>query len=267
MTGKSGCVHVIFDDMVRFLESFFDIAIIRVGIIDVAFLGGIVASSHSESAYRRPLPAGVAGRMTGASGARPLRRSTTKGMFFPFHDERPQCLFADVLTFSYDDSAYFGAFLVGLIVQKSLSRSHKETAVTTAGQVLDVLVFPGDDVDDSGDGSGFRGVDLFDARVCIGASEKLGVEHVWNDIVDAEFCYAGCLRPGQYSRKVRFPDNSEIFSCSVYSCQVCHSMYILSFAPNDRGIAIDADLRYLSGFILEQFSAGNKAIEEENPQN
>jgi hypothetical protein len=44
-------------------------------------------------------------------------------------------------------------------------------------------------------------------------------------------------------------------------------MYILSFAPNDCGIATDADLRYLSEFILEQFPAGNKAIEEENAQN
>jgi hypothetical protein len=40
-------------------------------------------------------------------------------------------------------------------------------------------------------------------------------------------------------------------------------MHVLSFTPNDRGIAIDADLRFSFGFILEQFSAGNKAIEEE----
>jgi hypothetical protein len=38
-------------------------------------------------------------------------------------------------------------------------------------------------------------------------------------------------------------------------------MHVLSFTPNDREIAMDADLRFLSGFILEQFSAGNKAIE------
>jgi hypothetical protein len=44
-------------------------------------------------------------------------------------------------------------------------------------------------------------------------------------------------------------------------------MYVLSFAPNDCGIAIDADLRYLSGFILEQVSAEKKAIKEGNPQN
>jgi hypothetical protein len=44
-------------------------------------------------------------------------------------------------------------------------------------------------------------------------------------------------------------------------------MYILSFAPNDCGIAGDADLRTLSEFILEQFSAENIAIEEENAQN
>jgi len=44
-------------------------------------------------------------------------------------------------------------------------------------------------------------------------------------------------------------------------------MYILSFALNDRGIAIDVDPRMLSGFILEQFYARNKAIEEENAQN
>jgi len=40
-------------------------------------------------------------------------------------------------------------------------------------------------------------------------------------------------------------------------------MYVLSFMPNDRGIAIDADLRFLYLFILDQFSPGNKAIKEE----
>jgi hypothetical protein len=40
-------------------------------------------------------------------------------------------------------------------------------------------------------------------------------------------------------------------------------MHFLSFAWKDRGTVIDADLRFLSGFILEQFSAGNKAIAEE----
>ena len=40
-------------------------------------------------------------------------------------------------------------------------------------------------------------------------------------------------------------------------------MYVLSFIPNDRVIAIDADISFLSGFILKQFSAGNKAIKEE----
>jgi hypothetical protein len=37
-------------------------------------------------------------------------------------------------------------------------------------------------------------------------------------------------------------------------------MHFLSFAWKDRRIVIDADLRFLSGSILEQFSAGNKAI-------
>jgi hypothetical protein len=32
-----------------------------------------------------------------------------------------------------------------------------------------------------------------------------------------------------------------------------------SFAWKDRGIVIDADIRFSSGFILEQFSPGNKA--------
>jgi len=40
-------------------------------------------------------------------------------------------------------------------------------------------------------------------------------------------------------------------------------MHVLSFTPNDCGIANDADIRFLSRFILEQFPAGNKAIEEE----
>ena len=39
-------------------------------------------------------------------------------------------------------------------------------------------------------------------------------------------------------------------------------MPVLSCTPNDREIAIDADLRFLSGLILEQFPAKNKAIEE-----
>jgi hypothetical protein len=42
---------------------------------------------------------------------------------------------------------------------------------------------------------------------------------------------------------------------------------VLSFAPNDCGIAGEADLRNLSGFILEQFSVGKKANEEKNSQN
>ena len=40
-------------------------------------------------------------------------------------------------------------------------------------------------------------------------------------------------------------------------------MHFLSFARKDRGIVIDADLRFISGFILEQFSAENKAIKKE----
>jgi hypothetical protein len=40
-------------------------------------------------------------------------------------------------------------------------------------------------------------------------------------------------------------------------------MRTLSNIPIDRGIAIDANLRLLSGFILEHFSAGDKAIETE----
>jgi len=40
-------------------------------------------------------------------------------------------------------------------------------------------------------------------------------------------------------------------------------MHSPSFAWKDRGTAIDADLRSISGFILGQFPAGNKAIKEE----
>ena len=40
-------------------------------------------------------------------------------------------------------------------------------------------------------------------------------------------------------------------------------MHFLSFAWKDRAIVIDADLRFISGFILEQLSAENKAIDEE----
>jgi hypothetical protein len=37
-------------------------------------------------------------------------------------------------------------------------------------------------------------------------------------------------------------------------------MHFLSYAWKDHGIAIDADLRPLSGFILERFPSRNKAI-------
>jgi hypothetical protein len=40
-------------------------------------------------------------------------------------------------------------------------------------------------------------------------------------------------------------------------------MHSPSFAWKDRGIVVDADLRFISGFILEQFPPGNKALEEE----
>jgi hypothetical protein len=40
-------------------------------------------------------------------------------------------------------------------------------------------------------------------------------------------------------------------------------MHSPSFARKDRGIVIDADIRFSFGFILEQFPPGNKAIEEE----
>jgi len=44
MTGKGGRVHIKFDDMVGFPETFFDIAIINIGIGNVPFFGRIVAS-------------------------------------------------------------------------------------------------------------------------------------------------------------------------------------------------------------------------------
>jgi hypothetical protein len=40
-------------------------------------------------------------------------------------------------------------------------------------------------------------------------------------------------------------------------------MYILSFTPNESGPAVDDGLRFLSGFILKQFPAGNKVLKEE----
>jgi hypothetical protein len=96
---------------------------------------------------------------------------------------------------------------------KTLGSSHS----AAAAQVLHVLVFPGYDIGDSRDGPGAFGVDALDARIRIRAPQKLGVEHVWNDIVDAEFCYAGCLCPGQDSWKIGFPDDLEIFSGSIRS--------------------------------------------------
>jgi hypothetical protein len=39
-----------------------------------------------------------------------------------------------------------------------------------------------------------------------------------DDVVDAEFDNTGCLRPGQHSRKIRFPDDLEFPPGSVYSC-------------------------------------------------
>jgi hypothetical protein len=40
-------------------------------------------------------------------------------------------------------------------------------------------------------------------------------------------------------------------------------MHSPSFAWKDRGIVVDADLCFISGFILEQFPPGNKVLEEE----
>ena len=40
-------------------------------------------------------------------------------------------------------------------------------------------------------------------------------------------------------------------------------MHSPSFAWKDLGIVIDADIRFSSGLILEQFPPGKKAIEEE----
>ena len=40
-------------------------------------------------------------------------------------------------------------------------------------------------------------------------------------------------------------------------------MYVLSFTPNECGIAVDADLRFFYRYILEQLSAGNKAIKKQ----
>jgi hypothetical protein len=102
------------------------------------------------------------------------------------HLECPQSFLADVFILGHYNNADLGAFLVGKIVQKGLWRSHRESAAT-AVQVLEVLIFPGDDIDDSRDGACPRCVDAFDARVRIGAPEKLGVEHVWNNIIDTEF--------------------------------------------------------------------------------
>ena len=78
------------------------------------------------------------------------------GQHFPVHNKRAQGLFADLLIFGYDDNAYFGPFLVGEVAQKTLAGSSAHTAAST--QVLDVLVFPGDDVDDSWNCLGFRNV-------------------------------------------------------------------------------------------------------------
>jgi hypothetical protein len=53
MAGKSGRVHVIFDDVIGFPETFFNIAIIDIGIGDIALLGRVVAPSHAEASSTR----------------------------------------------------------------------------------------------------------------------------------------------------------------------------------------------------------------------
>ena len=93
--------------------------------------------------------------MTGRIRLSSFAQIYNKRQHFPFHVERAQSLFADIFIFGYDDDADFGPFLVGEVAQKTLGRSHPAAAT----QVLDVLVFPGDDIDDSRDGPGFRGVD------------------------------------------------------------------------------------------------------------
>jgi hypothetical protein len=73
-------------------------------------------------------------------------------------------------------------------------------------------------VDNAGDGSSFCSVDALYSSVRIRTAEEFGFEHVGNDIIDAEFCDTCCLRPGQYSWKIRLPNDPKIFSGSVYSC-------------------------------------------------
>ena len=132
MAGKSGCVDVILDDMVRLAESGFDISIADIGIGNIAFLGGIIAAACSRTAasstafgVRRSRPD------HGRIRFPPFAQVHNMGQHFPFHVKRAQSLFADIFIFGYDDDADFGPFLIRNVVQKSLGWSSHESAPTS----------------------------------------------------------------------------------------------------------------------------------------
>ncbi len=226
MTGKGGRVHVKFDDVVGFPETGLNIPIVDVGIGDISLFGGIVAPSHSKPSGAR-FGRGIGGANDRRIGLSPLEQVHHMGEHFPFNVEPPQSFFADVFVFGHDDNRNLGPFLVRDVVKKRLGRPHESAAGT---QVLDVLIFPGDDIDDSGYFPGFLRIHADNLCVRVGALQKFGVKHSGNGVVDAVFCDSCryCVRqpPGE----VGLADDPEIFPLSVYSCQISHTMRLLSFS-------------------------------------
>ena len=119
MRGEGGHIQVVFDDVVGFLEAGFDIALVDVGVGDVALLGGIVASSpavsSSETAALFSRGSRPDDRCIGLSA---FAQVDDVGKHFPFHIELPQGLFAGVFVFGDDDDGDFGPFLVREVVEK-----------------------------------------------------------------------------------------------------------------------------------------------------
>ncbi len=209
--------------MVGFPETGLDIAIADVGIGNISFFGRIIASSHAKSSPTAPSPGNVVAndRRIGLSA---FDQVHNMGQHFPFDVELPQGFFADIFAFGHDDNGYLGPFLVRDVVKKRLGRSHESAAGT---QVLDVLILPGEDIDDSGYCPGFRGIHADDFCIRVGALQKFCVEHIGNGIIDAVFCNARGYGVGQPAGEVGLADDAEILPLSVNSNKISHNMLLV----------------------------------------
>lgn len=103
-------------------------------------------------------------------------------------------------------------------------------------ELLDVLIFPGNDVNNTGDLPCLGGVHLLDESVCIGAAKELRMEHVGHDVVNTELSDTGSQRIGKLTGQIGFTDYSEMFSLTVYAYYISHLLPLLPtfFLPPQR---------------------------------